>query len=284
MNIGVVAKPHHTKSAASLKQLLTWLQEHDCTAIVEEGAVEAFDLTQVKGTKLEDIPDQADIIMVFGGDGTMLRVARSIQGRPAPILGVNLGSLGFLTETTLEDLYPALERVLEGKYSIDRRDMLKIVVQRGSEEIETHHALNDAVINSGALARLIHIDAFVEEDFIATFPADGMIISTPTGSTAYSLSAGGPVLYPQLDSVVMTPICSHTLTNRPLVIPAQSNIRVVVKSGEEVMLTVDGQIGVPLEEGDEVRCTRSQYGVELIQAGRKDFFDVLREKLKWGAR
>ena len=284
MNIGVVAKSHHTKSPASLKQLLAWLQEHDCTAIVEEGAVEAFDLTQVKGTKLEDIPDQADIIMVFGGDGTMLRVARSIQGRPAPILGVNLGSLGFLTETTLEDLYPALERVLEGKYSIDRRDMLKIVVHRGSEEIETHHALNDAVINSGALARLIHMDAFVEGDFIATFPADGMIISTPTGSTAYSLSAGGPVLYPQLDSVVMTPICSHTLTNRPLVIPARSNIRVVVKSGEEVMLTVDGQIGVPLEEGDEVRCTRSEYGVELIQAGRKDFFDVLREKLKWGER
>jgi NAD+ kinase len=267
-----------------LEQLLAWLQEHDCTAIVEEGAVEAFDLAPVKGTTLEDIPDQADIILVFGGDGTMLRVARSIRGRAAPILGVNLGSLGFLTETTLEDLYPALERVLEGKHSLDRRDMLKISVCRGGEEVENHHALNDAVINSGALARLIHMDAFVEEDYIATFPADGMIISTPTGSTAYSLSAGGPVLYPQLDSVVMTPICSHTLTNRPLVIPAQSNIRVVVKAGKEVMLTIDGQIGVPLEEGDEVRCTRSEYGVELIQAGRKDFFDVLREKLKWGER
>jgi NAD+ kinase len=267
-----------------LKQLLAWLQDHNCTTIVEEGVVRAFDLTQVKGTKLEEIPDQADIIMVFGGDGTMLRVARSIQGRPAPILGVNLGSLGFLTEITLEELYPVLERVLEGKYSIDRRDMLQVTVHRGDDPIEIHHALNDAVINSGALARLINMDAFVDEDYIATFPADGMIISTPTGSTAYSLSAGGPVLYPKLDSVVMTPICSHTLTNRPLVIPAESIIRVVVTSGEEVMLTVDGQIGVPLQAGNEVCCTRSKYQIELIQAGHKDFFEVLREKLKWGER
>ncbi len=284
MKIGIVAKPHHTKFDTPLKQLLAWLQDHNCTTIVEEGVVRAFDLTQVKGTKLEEIPDQADIIMVFGGDGTMLRVARSIQGRPAPILGVNLGSLGFLTEITLEELYPVLEHVLEGKYSIDRRDMLQVTVHHGDDPIEIYNALNDAVINSGALARLINMDAFVDEDYIATFPADGMIISTPTGSTAYSLSAGGPVLYPKLDSVVMTPICSHTLTNRPLVIPAESTIRVVVTSGEEVMLTVDGQIGVPLQAGDEVSCTRSEYQIELIQAGHKDFFEVLREKLKWGER
>ena len=284
MKIGIVAKPHHTRFDAPLKELLTWLQDHDCETIVEEGVVQAFDLTQVAGTDLEDIPDQADIIMVFGGDGTMLRVARSIRSRPAPILGVNLGSLGFLTEITLEDLYPALERVLAGKYVIDRRTMLKVAIHRGGDPIATHHALNDAVINTGALARLISMDAFVDEDYIALFPADGMIISTPTGSTAYSLSAGGPVLYPKLDSVVMTPICSHTLTSRPLVIPAESSVRVVVKSGEEVMLTIDGQIGVPLEAGDEVCCTRSEYHIELIQAGHKDFFDVLREKLKWGER
>jgi NAD+ kinase len=284
MNVGIVAKPDHTKFKAPLKQLLTWLQDHDCKTIVEEGVVQSFDLTQVKSTKLENIPDQADVIMVFGGDGTMLRVARSIRGRSAPILGVNLGSLGFLTEITLEDLYPALERVLEGRYAVDLRDMLQVVIHRDGDTVETHHALNDVVINSGALARLINMDAFVDEDYIATFPADGMIISTPTGSTAYSLSAGGPVLYPQLDSVLMTPICSHTLTNRPLVIPADSNIRVVVKSGEEVMLTVDGQIGVPLRPGDEVCCTRSEYQIQLIRTGNKDFFDVLREKLKWGER
>jgi NAD+ kinase len=284
MKIGIVAKPHQTQFDLHLKDLLAWLQDHNCEAIVEEEVVQAFALTQVKGTLLENIPAQADLIMVFGGDGTMLRVARSIEGRPAPILGVNLGSLGFLTEITLEDLYPALERVLEGKYAIDRRNMLKVSIHRGGHPVATHHALNDAVINTGALARLISMDAFVDEEYIATFPADGMIISTPTGSTAYSLSAGGPVLCPQLDSVVMTPICSHTLTSRPLVIPAESNIRVVVKSGEEVMLTVDGQIGVPLGAGDEVCCTRSEYQIELVQAGHKDFFDVLREKLKWGER
>lgn len=284
MKIGIAAKPDHTKFDAPLKQLMAWLQDHDCTTIVEKGVVQAYDLTRVKGTSLEDIPDQADIIMVFGGDGTMLRVARYIRGRPAPILGVNLGSLGFLTEITLEGLYPALERVLEGRYTVDRRDMLQVVVHRGGNPIETHHALNDVVINSGALARLITMDAFVDEDYIATFPADGMIISTPTGSTAYSLSAGGPVLYPKLDSVLMTPICSHTLTNRPLVIPAESKIRVAVKSGEEIMLTVDGQIGVALKAGDEVCCTRSEYQIELIRTGHKNFFDVLREKLKWGER
>ena len=284
MKIGIVAKPDHTKFDAPLKQLLAWLQNHDCKTIVEKRVVQAFDLTQIKGTTLEDIPDQADIIMVFGGDGTILRVARSIRDRPAPILGVNLGSLGFLTEITLEDLYPALERVLEGRYAIDRRDMLQVVVHRNGDPVKTYHALNDAVINSGALARLINVDAFVDEDYIATFPADGMIISTPTGSTAYSLSAGGPVLYPELDSVLMTPICSHTLTNRPLVIPAESNIRIAVKSGEEIMLTVDGQIGVALKAGDEVCCTRSQYQIELIRTSHNDFFDVLREKLKWKER
>ncbi|MEE8348594.1 MAG: NAD(+)/NADH kinase, partial [Acidobacteriota bacterium] len=237
MKIGIVAKPHQMQFEAPLTDLLAWLQDHDCQTILEEGIVQAFDLAQVEGIPLESISSQADIILVFGGDGTMLRVARSIEGRPAPILGVNLGSLGFLTEITLEDLYPALERVLEGKHVIDRRNMLKIVIHRASMPLVTHHALNDAVINSGALARLINMDAFVDEDYIASFPADGMIISTPTGSTAYSLSAGGPVLYPKLDSVVMTPICSHTLTSRPLVIPSASTIRVVVRSGEEVMLT-----------------------------------------------
>jgi len=284
MNIGIVTKPDHAQFDAPLKQLLTWLLDHDCKTIVEEGVVPTFDLTQVKSARLEDMPDQADIIMAFGGDGTILRVARSIRGRPSPILGVNLGSLGFLTEITLEDLYPALERVLEGSYAVDRRNMLKVVVHRDGDQVETHHALNDVVINSGALARLINMDAFVDEDYIATFPADGMIISTPTGSTAYSLSAGGPILYPKLDSVVMTPICSHTLTTRPLVIPAESNIRVAVQSGEEVMLTVDGQIGMALRAGDEVFCTRSEYQIELIRTGNKDFFDVLREKLKWGER
>ncbi len=232
----------------------------------------------------EKIPELVDVIVVFGGDGTMLSVARGNQGRNTRLLGVNVGSLGFLTETTLDELYPVLERLLARKHTTDRRSMLKIEVHHTNGTVETYHALNDIVINKGALARIISMDAFVNEDFIANFLADGMIISTPTGSTAYSLSAGGPILYPTLDSVVMTPICSHTLTNRPLVIPAENSIRVVVKSGEDVMLTVDGQVGVALSEGEEIRCTQSEYQIDLIHHGDKGFFDVLREKFKWGER
>jgi NAD+ kinase len=284
VKIGIVAKPHNKDFAAILNQVVQWLQSRDCKTVVEESIVQAPPLDNVLTAPREKIPELVDVIVVFGGDGTMLSVARSIQGRNTQILGVNVGSLGFLTETTLDELYPVLERLLAGKHTTDRRSMLKIEVHHSNGTVGTYHALNDIVINKGTLARVISMDAFVNEDFIANFLADGMIISTPTGSTAYSLSAGGPVLYPTLDSVVMTPICSHTLTNRPLVIPAENSIRVVVKSGEDVMLTVDGQVGVALIEGEEIRCTRSEYQIDLIQHGDKSFFDVLREKFKWGER
>ncbi len=284
MKIGIVAKPHRTEFAATLNEVVQWLRSRDCATIVEESIVQVSPLGDVLTAPREKIPELVDVIVVFGGDGTMLSVARSVQGRKTQILGVNVGSLGFLTETTLDELYPVLERVLAGKHTTDRRSMLEIDVHHTNGTVGTYHALNDVVINKGAVARIISMDAFVNEDFIANFLADGMIISTPTGSTAYSLSAGGPVLYPTLDSVVMTPICSHTLANRPLVIPAESSVRVVVKSGEDVMLTVDGQVGVPLTEGDEIRCTQSEYQIDLIQPGDKGFFDVLREKLKWGER
>ena len=284
MKIGIVAKPHSTNFAATLEEVLTWLRARGCEIIVEDSIVQTVKLKEVVTATREKLAELVDVIVVFGGDGTMLSVARSIQGRATPILGVNMGSLGFLTEITLDELYPTLEQLLEGKHTIDRRSMLKIEVLSTNGSVRTYHALNDAVINKGAVARIISMDAFINEDFIANFPADGMIISTPTGSTAYSLSAGGPVLYPTLDSVVLTPICSHTLTNRPLVIPAENSIRVVVKSGEDVMLTVDGQVGVALKEGEEIRCSQSDYRIELIQPGNKGFFDVLREKLKWGER
>ena len=284
MKIGIVAKPHSTQLAATLKEVVQWLRSRNCETIVEGSIAQASPLNDVLTAPREKIPELVDVIVVFGGDGTMLSVARSIQGRNTQILGVNVGSLGFLTETTLDELYPVLERLLAGKHTTSRRSMLKIDVHHTNGRVETYHALNDIVINKGAVARIISMDTFVNEDFITNFLADGMIISTPTGSTAYSLSAGGPVLYPTLDSVVMTPICSHTLTNRPLVIPAESSIRVVVKSGEDVMLTVDGQVGVPLTEGDEIHCTQSEYQINLIQSGDKGFFDVLREKLKWGER
>jgi len=284
VKIGIVAKPHRPKFAATLEEVLKWLRSRGCEIIVEDSIVRTLKLKEVVAATRENLAELVDVIVVFGGDGTMLSVARSIQGRATLILGVNMGSLGFLTEITLDELYPTLEQLLAGKHTIDRRSMLKIEVHSTDGPVKTYHALNDVVINKGAVARIISMDAFINEDFIAHFLADGMIISTPTGSTAYSLSAGGPVLYPTLDSVVLTPICSHTLTNRPLVIPGDSSIRVVVKSGEDVMLTVDGQVGMALKEGEEIRCSRSEFWIELIQPGNKGFFDVLREKLKWGER
>ena len=284
MRIGVIATPRDMGFADGLKEALGWLQSRGCGVIIEESAAETFGLTGIKAVPREEIPDLADVIVVFGGDGTILSVARLIRDRKAPILGVNLGSLGFLTEITLDELYPSLEQLLAGRHKIDRRCMLKTEVHRINGEVDAFHALNDAVINKGALARITRMKTFINEDFIADFLADGMIVATPTGSTAYSLSAGGPIVLPSLDAIIMTPICPHTLTNRPLVIPAESKIRVVLQSGEDIMLTVDGQTGVPLQEGDEIHCTRSAYQVELVRPSDKSFFDVLREKLKWAAR
>jgi NAD+ kinase len=222
--------------------------------------------------------------VVFGGDGTMLSVARLVKHHKCPILGVNLGSLGFLTEITLDRLYLNLKALLEGDYLIEERCMLRADLVRPSGAFESHHALNDVVINKAALARVISVDAYFDESFIGNFVADGMIVSTPTGSTAYSLSAGGPIVYPSLESILITPICPHTLTNRPLVIPPTHKIRFILRSGKDVMLTIDGQIGVTFEQGDEVVCTRSPHKVQLIRPSGKGFFDVLREKLKWAKR
>lgn len=283
VKIGIFAKSHRTEFAGQLRETLAWLQARGCQAFVEDAVVRSFELGEVAASPGEEIPYLADAIVVFGGDGTMLAVARLIKDSQTPILGVNLGSLGFLTAVTLDELYPALECLLAGQYGIDRRSMLRADVHQEGQ-VTTFDALNDVVINKGALARIISLDAFIGPDFIATFHADGMIVSTPTGSTAYSLSAGGPIIFPTLDSVILTPICPHTLTNRPLVVPLTSAIRLVLKLGEDVMLTVDGQTGLALLQGDEIVATRSAYEIQLIQPGHKGFFDVLREKLKWGER
>ena len=283
MKIGVVTKLRRADFVPTLKAVLDWLRDRGCQIIVEDRAVDEFCLEGVTAAARNDLPKLSDVIIVFGGDGTLLSVARLIHDSKARILGVNLGSLGFLTEITLDELYPALDCLLQGKYSIDQRRMLKAEVLQ--DEVTTYHALNDVVIsNQGALARIIGVKAFVDQEFVANFMADGVIVSTPTGSTAYSLSAGGPVVYPTLEAILITPICPHTLTNRPLVIPANSRVRLVVESGKNLMLTVDGQKGIPLKQGDEIRCTYSEYKIELIVPRHKSFFDVLREKLKWGER
>lgn len=284
MKIGVFAKTYRTDFAGALEETVRWLEERGCKVLIDEQVVQKFELDPTHAAAPDSIPREVDAIVVFGGDGTLLAAAREVQNDRAPILGVNLGSLGFLTEITLEELYPALEKLLAGDYSISRRSMLGVEVVRSNGEVERYEALNDAVINKAALARIITMDAFSGEDFIARFQADGLIIATPTGSTAYSLSAGGPIVYPTVDSIILTPICPHTLTNRPLIIPADNLIRVVLRSGDDVMVTVDGQVGTELHEGDTLVCTRSPHFVELVKPVSKSFFDILREKLKWGER
>jgi NAD+ kinase len=282
--IGLFAKTRRTDFAEQFRDVLDWFRLRNCTTLVEKDVVESYGLEHVIGAERSEIPRRADALVVFGGDGTMLSVARLVKNHQCPILGVNLGSLGFMTEITVDRLYLNLTALLEGSYSVEDRCMLQADVLRDSRVVETHHALNDVVINKAALARVISVDAYFDESFIANFVADGMIVSTPTGSTAYSLSAGGPIVHPSLESILITPICPHTLTNRPLIIPPSHKIRFLLRSGKDVMVTIDGQIGVRFEQGDEVVCTRSPYRVQLIKPTGRSFFDVLREKLKWAKR
>jgi len=282
--IGLFAKTRRTDFAEQFRDVLDWFRQRNCTTLVEKDVVESYGLEHVIGAERSEIPRRADALVVFGGDGTMLSVARLVKNHQCPILGVNLGSLGFMTEITVDRLYLNLTALLEGSYSVEDRCMLQADVLRDSRVVETHHALNDVVINKAALARVISVDAYFDESFIANFVADGMIVSTPTGSTAYSLSAGGPIVHPSLESILITPICPHTLTNRPLIIPPSHKIRFLLRSGKDVMVTIDGQIGVRFEQGDEVVCTRSPYRVQLIKPTGRSFFDVLREKLKWAKR
>lgn len=284
MIVGLFAKTRRTDFAGQFKEVLDWFRSRNCDTLVENRVVESYALEGVSGVEGYKIPRQADVIVVFGGDGTMLSVARLVRDQKCPILGVNLGSLGFMTETTVDRLYLNLKALLEGNYGVEERCMLQAEVLKGSRVVETHHALNDVVINKAALARVISVDAYFDESFIANFVADGVIVATPTGSTAYSLSAGGPIVHPSLESILITPICPHTLTNRPLVIPPSHKIRFVLRSGEDVMLTIDGQVGVNLEEGDEFVCTRSPYRIQLVRPSGRTFFHVLREKMKWAKR
>lgn len=225
-----------------------------------------------------------DIALVLGGDGTLLSAARAVAPHNVPILGVNLGSLGFLTEVPLAELYPTLEAVDAGHCSLERRSMIRCELHRNGERISEWHSLNDAVVNKSAIARLVSFDLLLDEVFVSNYKADGVIVATPTGSTAYSLAAGGPILMPSVDGIVVTPVCPHSLTHRPFVVRDSIDISIIVRSGgEEAFLSIDGQVGVPLQDDDHVVCRRSEYTTQLFRM-RKTFFDVLRTKLKMGQR
>lgn len=232
----------------------------------------------------EHVGEGADFIIVLGGDGTLLSVSRHAKGMSVPIIGVNLGGLGFLTEVSVEEIGPIMGRLLKGEYGLSQRIMLEVKVHRDGEEVVAFTVLNEAVITKDALARIIDIETYVNDEYLTNFKADGLILSTATGSTGYNLAAGGPILYPTLKNLVVTPICPHTLTNRPYILPEDAEVRAVLKSSDErVVLTLDGQTGFPLEFADEVVVRKSPLTVNLVKS-TKGYFEILRTKLKWGER
>jgi len=279
--VGVVSKPEQKKIPPILRQLLPWLEERGVEAALDQ--VTARYLKKEGDFPREQPPHDLDLMIVLGGDGTLLSVARGIGPLETPILAVNLGGLGFMMTTGPRELLQHLECVLAGDYEIQTRKVLRAEVVRGGDILCKYFALNDAVVNKAAVARLLELDAYVDEDFICSYRADGLIISTPTGSTAYSLSAGGPVMLPSVSGICLTPICPHTLTNRAVLIPETSVIEVYIRRGDDSSyLTVDGQVGVNLRLHDKVRARRARHRVRIIQPKRVRFFEVLRSKMKWG--
>jgi NAD+ kinase len=281
--IGIYAKKNHPGAAALAGDVAAWLKQRGAEVFPE--AELAGNMEGGSGFPGKSIPGMVDLIIVLGGDGTLISVARQVGDLNTPILGVNLGSLGFLTEITLEELYPVLEHVMRGEFTTTSRMMLEAVVRRGGSEISRYRVLNDVVINKGALARIIDMEAWVDDDYLTTFKADGLIIATPTGSTAYNLAAGGPIVHPGLHCLVISPICPHMLTNRPIIVSDEAVIRVEVKfQDEDVVFTADGQVGMPLQGGDVVEVRMSNSSTRLVKSPSKNYFEVLRAKLRWGER
>jgi len=286
-HIGVVVKPHQPDALETLCRLTTWLNERDIKLVglpeIERESIEHQTGCAVEVLAEADIAKQVDLMLVLGGDGTMIATARMVGDTEVPVMGVNYGGLGYLAEFPLEDLFPALDGVLEGKYRVQQRLMLSIELWRGTELVTRNRVLNDVVVNKSALARIIEIEAYLNQQSVNLFRADGLIVATPTGSTAYNLSAGGPIIFPSMSAVVITPICPFTLSNRPIVVPDDSVIELrLVTKNEEVALTLDGQVGFELQAADRVVIRKSNTAFNLVQPPNRNYFDVLRNKLKWG--
>jgi NAD+ kinase len=279
----IISRPARPEVAQILPALLTWLAEHGYKVLVDPESAK-YTTGQEVILRSELSTKTLDLVIVLGGDGTLLSAARSTAAIDVPLLGVNLGSLGFLTEVPLASLYPMLEAIAQGRAAVERRALMQCQLMRGDTVRGSYFVFNDAVVNKTALARLNHYDLYVDKVFVSSYRADGMIVATPTGSTAYSLSAGGPVLMPSVNALVITPVAPHALTHRPLVVPDSAEIEILLRSAEEVAyLSLDGQSGVDLCDGDRVVCRRSPHEVKLYRTG-SDFFQVLRSKLKWGER
>lgn len=282
--VGIVAKADRPEAKSVVPGLVEWLAGRGLQVVLEKETAALYPNAGSVARKV-DLPAQADLLVVLGGDGTLLSMARLVGDLPVPILGVNLGGLGFLTATTLDELFPALESLLADQMLVEERMMLGAQVLRQGERLSEYVALNDVVITKSAMSRIINLAVTVEGQAATDYRADGLIISTPTGSTAYCLSAGGPIVYPTMDAMVLTPICSHTLTNRPIVLPANLRVEVtLLTENQDVMLTLDGQVGFALKEHDTVEIRRASPRIRLVRFPQKHFFSVLRTKLKWGER
>jgi NAD+ kinase len=285
--VGIVLKPHQPDALKTMCELAAWLAARNI-ALLGGPEIERDLITQQTGCAVaevapEKLAAQVDLLLVLGGDGTMIGTARLMGATEVPVLGVNYGGLGYLAEFRIEELYAALETILAGNYRLDKRVMLDVELKRGEEQITRNRVLNDVVINKSALARIIEIEAHLNQQFVNSFRADGLIVSTPTGSTAYNLSAGGPVIFPSMNAVVITPICPFTLSNRPIVVPDDAVIELCLKTElEDVALTLDGQVGFPLKAEDRVLIRKSNTTFNLVQPANRNYFDVLRDKLRWG--
>ena len=285
--VGVVVKPHQPDALETLCRLTEWLNQRGIKLVggpeLERERIEHETGCAVEAVPREDLPQSVDLILVLGGDGTMIATARMIGDAEVPVIGVNYGGLGYLAEFRIEELFSALEAILDGNYKVERRVMLSVELRRGEKSVTQNRVLNDVVMNKSALARIIQIETYLNDQFVNSFRADGLIVATPTGSTAYNLSAGGPVIYPSMNAVVITPICPFTLSNRPIVVPDDSVIEVrLMTEKEDVALTLDGQVGFPLQAGDRVMIRKSQTTFNLVQPANRNYFDVLRDKLRWG--
>jgi len=279
--IGIVSKPRKEDAGHILFELVKWLRDKGTEPLMDQETASLIEITSPYSR--QDIAALSEFVIVLGGDGTLLSVARLIGARGTPILGVNLGSLGFLTEVTLDEMYPLLADILLGKMIIDERGMLEAAIRREGQEIAKYTVLNDVVINKGALARMILMETRVDGWLLNTYRADGLIISTPTGSTAYSLSAGGPIVYPTVGAVIISPICPHTLTNRPIVVPDDAAIEVtLLTEDEDVLVTLDGQEGHQIKFMDTVAIKKIKGTTKLILSPKKDYYQILRQKLRWG--
>lgn len=279
--IGIIANIDKEKSDEYTVQLRDWFLARGLKVYLEKHTARKVGKTD--GMDRRHLASLVDLMVVFGGDGTILRLAHFIRGIEIPIVGINMGGFGYLTEVNLSEMYCSLERILAGNYEIEKRMMLDVAIKGQDAEIEEQAVLNDVVIGRGNLSRMVELEVFVNDEFLTTFKADGIIVSTPTGSTAYSLSAGGPIVYPKMACMVISPLCPHTLTNRPIILPADVVVTVKLLTKEPgATLTLDGQISYDLKAGDTVTICRSPYVTNLISSPLRDYWEILRTKLGWG--